>query len=102
MYTVTQTNSLMHAPGHIVLSSRNPNAAGEPPSTSPAGNAPGSPTPGGPAAANGGPGGAAGLNGTSRSVTRSGTLHPPEPNTLRMHLQPIGKHNHSVLRSAKR
>ncbi|PNW70067.1 hypothetical protein CHLRE_17g704300v5 [Chlamydomonas reinhardtii] len=82
MYEVTQTNSLMSSPGHIVLSARPSMGAAAADGALPGGG-PVSPPPGN---ATGG-----GLGSTQRPTTRNpNALPPPEPNTLRMHLNPIG------------
>ncbi|KAG2493472.1 hypothetical protein HYH03_008289 [Edaphochlamys debaryana] len=97
MYVITQTNSLMSSPSHIILAARSSAAAGgqlpgeNPPASA---GAPGS----APAPANGngaqttsGQTSASGPAGTNRPTTRNAAaLPPPEPNTLRLHLAPIG------------
>ncbi|EFJ49198.1 hypothetical protein VOLCADRAFT_90100 [Volvox carteri f. nagariensis] len=91
-YLVTQTNSLMSAPSHISLSARSLLVyATEPLPTSPP-NGPGGAVQ---SAASGGANGNSGGGGANSS--RSGgqqrtpnAMPPPEPNTLRLHLSPIG------------
>ncbi|GLI64998.1 hypothetical protein VaNZ11_008424 [Volvox africanus] len=89
-YVVTQTNSLMNAPSHISLSARSLLIyATEPqlPASPPSGGALQSTASG----ATGIVGGASGaISNRSGGQRNPNVLPPPEPNTLRMHLSPIG------------
>ncbi|KXZ50888.1 hypothetical protein GPECTOR_14g137 [Gonium pectorale] len=107
-YAVTQTNSLMSSPGHITLSARptvalsatdrdrdrdSPapgpsNSSSGPPLPAPSSNTGGGAN-GGSNSGGGGGGSGANLSSTQRSSNRP-ALPPPEPNTLRLHLSPIG------------